>query len=71
MRVFLIIVGLIVATAGGVIAYRAWFIDPRTTVVISESSIREIPSYARVVGGLAMFVVGAAAAFLAARRRRV
>ena len=71
MRVFLIILGMIVATAGGVIAYRAWFLDPRTTVVISESGIREIPSYARIVGGLAMLVVGAVAAFLAARRRRV
>lgn len=71
MRIFLIILGLIVATAGGVIAYRAWAIDPRTAVVISDSGIREIPSYARIVGGLTMFVVGAAAAFLAARRRRV
>jgi hypothetical protein len=71
VRIFLIILGLIVATAGGVIAYRAWAIDPRTAVVISDSGIREIPSYARIVGGLTMFVVGAAAAFLAARRRRV
>ena len=71
MRIFLIIFGLIVATAGGVIAYRAWFLDPRTSVVISESGIREIPSYARLMGGLAMLVVGAAAAFLAARRSRV
>jgi hypothetical protein len=71
MRIFLIIFGLIVATVGGVIAYRAWAIDPRTSVVISESGIREIPSYARIVGGLAMLVIGAAAAFLAARRRRV
>ena len=71
MRIFLIILGLIIATVGGVIAYRAWFIDPRTAVVISDSGIREIPKYSRIVGGLAMFLVGAAAAFLAARRRRV
>ena len=71
MRVLLIILGLIVATAGGVILYRAWFVDARTAVVISDSGIREIPSYARIVGGLAMLIVGAAAAFLAARRRRV
>ena len=71
MRIFIIILGLIVATTGGVTAYRAWAIDPRTAVVISDSGIREIPSYARLVGGLTMLVVGAAAAFLAARRRRV
>jgi len=71
MKAVLIIAGLLLATVGGVIAYRAWFIDPRTSVVISESGVREIPNYARVVGGLVMLLVGAAVAFLVARRRRV
>ena len=71
MKAVLIILGLLLATAGGVIAYRAWFIDPRTSVVISETGVREIPNYARFLGGLVLILIGAVAAFLAARRRRV
>jgi hypothetical protein len=71
VRVVLIILGLAIATAGGVVAYRAWFIDPRTTVVISDSGIREVPKYSRIIAGLLMFLIGFTAAYLAARRRRV
>jgi hypothetical protein len=71
LKVILIIVGLLIATAGGVIAYRALFLDPTSTVVITETEIRELPNYTRVVGGTLLLLIGAAVAFLAARRRRI
>ena len=69
MKVVLLIVGIIVATAGGVIAYRALYVEPRSTVVISESGIRELPDQARVIGGALLFVGGSALAIYAATRR--
>jgi len=68
MKTFLLIVGILVATAGGVITYRALYVEPRTAVVISESGVREIPNYKRVVGGALMLVCGAAVAIVAARK---
>lgn len=69
MKAVLLIVGIIVATAGGVIAYRALYVEPRSTVVISESGIRELPDQARVIGGALLFVGGSALAIYAATRR--
>lgn len=69
MKALLLIVGIIVATAGGVIAYRALYVEPRSTVVISESGIRELPDQARVIGGALLFVGGSALAIYAATRR--
>lgn len=69
MKALLLIVGIIVATAGGVIAYRALYVEPRYTVVISESGIRELPDQARVIGGALLFVGGSALAIYAATRR--
>jgi hypothetical protein len=68
MRVALIIVGIFLAAAGGVIAFRALYIEPTSTVVITSEEIRELPNYTRVVGGALMLLVGAAVAFLAATR---
>ena len=62
------IVGILVATAGGVIAYRALFLEPTSTVVITETEIRELPNYTRVVGGALLLLIGAAVAFLAVTR---
>jgi hypothetical protein len=69
MKVLLIIVGILVATAGGVITYRALYVEPKSAVVITETGIRQIPNQARVVGGALMFVGGSALALFAATRR--
>ena len=68
MKAFLLIVGILVATAGGVTLYRALYVEPRTAVVISESGVRELPNYKRVVGGALMLVCGTAVALLAVRK---
>ena len=69
MKVLLLIVGILVATAGGVIAYRALYVEPKSAVVISESGIRQIPDQARVIGGALMLVGGAGLALFAATRK--
>jgi multidrug efflux pump subunit AcrA (membrane-fusion protein) len=69
LRLILIIVGLVLAAFGGVIAYRALFLDPRTTVVITDTSVREWPNTLRVGGGLVLLLAGAGLAFIAARRQ--
>jgi hypothetical protein len=70
VRIVLLLLGLLVASAGGVIAYRALFVEPHAAVVITERSVRELPDVARVVAGLVLLVAGAGAAFFAALRRR-
>ena len=65
----MLIVGILVATAGGVITYRALYVEPKSGVVITDSGIRQIPDQARVVGGALMFVGGSALALFAATRR--
>ncbi|HEX6729573.1 MAG TPA: hypothetical protein VF074_06170 [Pyrinomonadaceae bacterium] len=70
MKAFLVIVGILVATAGGVIGYRALFLEPTSTVLITETEIRELPNYTRVVGGALLLLIGAAIAFLAATRMK-
>jgi hypothetical protein len=69
VKVLLIIVGILVATAGGVITYRALYVEPKSGVVITESGTREIPNQARVIGGALMFVGGTALALFAATRK--
>ena len=69
MRALLLIVGILVATAGGVITYRALYVDPKPGVVITETGIRQIPNQARVVGGALLFVGGSALALFAAIRK--
>ena len=68
LRVFVLLAGIVVATAGGVTLYRALYLEPRSTVVITETEVRELPNYKRVVGGALMLVCGAAVAIIAARR---
>jgi len=71
MRVLIITGGVILAAIGGVVAYRALFIEPSAAVVITNSgSVREVPNYARIVGGSLAFVAGSAVAFLVAIRSR-
>ena len=71
MKVLLLIVGLVVATAGGVITYRTLYVEPKSAVVITETGIRQIPNQARVVGGALLFVGGSALAIYAATRRKI
>ena len=68
-RAAVILFGIALAAVGGVVAYRAAFVEPPTAVVISEEGVRETPSAPRVGGGAALLVVGAALAAYAARRR--
>ena len=69
MRVVALIIGLAIAAWGGVIAYRAFFLEPATTVVITTESVREYPNILRAALGLLMLVGGACLAFFASRRR--
>jgi hypothetical protein len=69
MRSILLIVGILIATAGGVITYRALYVEPKSAVVITETEVRELPNQARVVGGALMFVGGSALALFAALRK--
>jgi len=66
----MLIVGILLATAGGVITYRALYVEPKSELVITETEIRQIPNQARVVGGALMFVGGSALALFAATRKR-
>ena len=69
MKTLLLIVGIVVATAGGVMTYRALYIEPKSAVVVTETGIRQIPNQARVVGGALLFVGGSALALYAATRK--
>lgn len=68
VRILGIICGIATAAIGGVIAYRALFLEPSSAVVITETEARELPNTARVVGGIALLAIGAIVAFLAARK---
>ena len=68
MKTLLLIVGILIATAGGVITYRALYLEPKS-VVITDTSIRQIPNQARVAGGALLFVSGSALALFAATRK--
>ena len=70
MRVFLVIFGIALAAAGGVLAYRSYFVEPSAAVVITGTTVRELPNMARVAVGLLLLASGAALALSAALRRR-
>ncbi|HEX7997259.1 MAG TPA: hypothetical protein VF528_02485 [Pyrinomonadaceae bacterium] len=69
MRLIALIVGLAIAVTGGVIAYRAFFLEPQTTVVITGTNVRQLPDTLRVAAGLILLIAGACLAFFAARRK--
>jgi predicted outer membrane lipoprotein len=69
VKSLLLILGMLLATAGGVITYRALYLEPRSAVIITETDVRHVPNYARVVGGALLFVGGTAMALYAAMRR--
>ena len=69
MKTLLLIIGIMVATMGGVITYRALYVEPKSAVVITNTEIRELPNYTRVIGGALLFVGGTALALFAATRK--
>jgi hypothetical protein len=70
VRYIAIIFGIVIAAVGGVIAYRAYFLEPSAAIVITNTDIREVPDYFRIVMGLVLLVVGAAIAYTAALRKK-
>jgi hypothetical protein len=68
VKIILLIVGMAIAAAGGVIAYRALFVEPSTAVLLTQTEVRELPNTMRVAGGFALFIIGAVIAFFGARR---
>lgn len=70
LRIILVIFGIVLSAVGGVIAYRAYFLEPSAAVVITSSEVRELPDTFRIVSGLALLVVGAAIAYTAALRKK-
>lgn len=69
MKVLLLILGIMLATVGGVITYRALYVEPTSAVIITDTDIRQLPNYTRVVGGALLFVGGTALALFAATRK--
>jgi hypothetical protein len=70
LRAIVIVFGIVLAAVGGVIAYRALFIEPSAAVKISERGVRELPNTLHVVEGIVLFIVGAAIALTAAVKKR-
>jgi LPXTG cell wall anchor motif len=69
LRAIAIILGIVIAAIGGVIAYRAFFVDPSAAVVISNEAVRQLPNTGNVVEGIVLLIVGAAIAFAAAVKK--
>ena len=70
MRIVLVLLGIALAAVGGVVAYRAAFLEPSVAVVLTDTEVREVSNVPRIVGGIVLLVLGASVAFLAARLRR-
>jgi hypothetical protein len=68
-RILAVIFGIVLAAVGGVIAYRAFYVDPSSAVIITNEAVRELPNTLNVVAGVALLIAGAAIAFLAAVRK--
>ena len=70
MRAALFFIGIALAAAGGVILYRALFVEPTEVIVVTGSDVREMPDMLRIAGGAALLIGGAGIAFFGARGRR-
>jgi hypothetical protein len=69
VKALLLIIGIMLATAGGVITYRALYVEPKSAVIITQTDIRQLPDYTRVVSGALLFVGGTALALYGAVRK--
>ncbi|HYJ88745.1 MAG TPA: hypothetical protein VEW46_21950 [Pyrinomonadaceae bacterium] len=70
LRPILVIFGVVLAAVGGVIAYRAYYLEPSAAIVITNTDVREVPDYFRVISGIVLLIAGAAIAYTAALRKR-
>lgn len=70
LRIIGVIFGIVIAAVGGVIAYRAYYLEPRAAIVITSTDIREVPDYFRIISGIVLLIAGAAIAYIAALRKR-
>ena len=61
--------GIVLAAVGGVIAYRAFFLEPSAAVIISNEGLRELPDTFRVIEGIVLLIFGGAVAFTAAVKK--
>jgi hypothetical protein len=68
VKTVLLIIGILLAVVGGVITYRALYVEPRSAVIITETEVRQLPNQARVIGGALLFVTGTALALYSATR---
>ena len=68
-RIIFMILGIVLGAVGGVIAYRAYFLEPTAAIVISNEGVRELPNTFKIVGGLLLLIVGAGLAFTAGVRK--
>lgn len=69
LRWIIIIFGIVIAAVGGVIAYRAYFLEPSAAIMITNEGVRELPNTTKILGGIALLLVGAAVAFTVAVRK--
>jgi hypothetical protein len=69
LRAIVIIFGIVLAAVGGVIAYRAFFLEPSAAVIVSQQGVRELPDTLHVAEGLVLFIVGAALAVMSALKK--
>ena len=70
IRIITVVFGIVLAAVGGVVAYRAYYLEPRAAIVITNTDVRELPDYFKVIAGIALLIVGAAIAYSAALRRK-
>lgn len=70
LRPLAIIFGIVLAAVGGVVAYRAYFLEPSAAVIITNSDVRKLPDAFRVISGIVLLIVGAGIAYTAALRKR-
>ena len=69
LRAIIVVFGIVLAAVGGVIAYRAFFLEPAAAIVISNEGVRELPNTFKIIGGIALLISGAAVAYFAAIRK--
>jgi hypothetical protein len=70
LKPIIVVFGIVLAAVGGVIAYRAFFLEPASAIVISNEGVRELPNTFKILGGLALLVLGAGIAFFTASKAR-
>lgn len=70
MRIAAMVIGVVLAALGDVITYCAAFLEPNAAVIVTDRDMPEMPDMLRLVGGIALLLVGTVTALVAARRTR-